>query len=287
MAYTVPFSFDKFRENIELSGDHREVARKRKERLVSLLENTFTVLDAFPSGSVPRYTAVTGYADLDVIVVLHYTNHIKDKLPSEVLQGVRDALGQYRTNVRKNGQAVTLHYNSWPSVDIVPVSRVVNEDGGVNYYNVPNMNTESWIKSRPRKHSSDMTDKNRICGDSFKRVVKMIKWWNHQHGSYLQSFHIEVIALKTFSYAMSDYSWDVYRYFEAALELVSAPLWHEGAYIDSYLSDSNRQEALNRIQTAKDKSLSAWFCTYQENNNHKRAIELWRQVFGDKFPAYG
>lgn len=285
--YTVPASFDRFRSNIEISGDNRTIASKRKDRIVSLLSNSFTILDAFPTGSIPRYTAVTGYADLDMMVVLHFGNHIKGKLPSEVLQAVRDALGEYSTNVRKNGQAVTLYYNTWPNVDIVPVARYVNDDGSISHYEVPNMKTETWIKSRPRKHNNDMTDKNKECGDMFKHIVKMIKWWNHQHGSYLQSYHIEVITLKTYTGLLSDYSWEICRFFDNAINLVSEQLWHEGGYADSYLNSTTRQEALTRLKTAKQKALTAWFWTYDDKDDHEKAIGIWRQIFGDKFPAYG
>jgi hypothetical protein len=113
----MPVSFDKLVENISLTGDHHEVADARKDRAVSLLGNGFTILDSFTSGSVPRLTALKGHADLDVIVVLLWAKHIKGKSPEQVLQDVRDALGEYRTNVRKNGQAVTLYYESWPGVD--------------------------------------------------------------------------------------------------------------------------------------------------------------------------
>ncbi len=287
MAYTVAVSFDKFRENIELTGNHRETASKRKDDIISSLKNDFTVLEAFPSGSIPRYTAIKGHADLDIIVVLHYGKHIKNKKPSQVLQNIRDVLSEYKTNVRKNGQAVTLHYKTWPNVDIVPVSRTINDDGSINHYNVPDMNTESWIKSRPRKHTSAMRDKNKICGESFKRIVKMIKWWNHQHGAYLQSFHIEVIALKVFEGKLSDYSWDIFQYFDKAIKIVESPLWHEGDYIDDYLDYSKREEVLKRFRTARDKAREAWLCTYDENNDHEKAIKLWRQIFGSKFPAYG
>jgi len=287
MPYTVPVSFDKFRENIELTGDHRDTANRRKDDMVSSLKNDFTVLDAFPSGSIPRYTAVKGYADLDVIVVLHYGKHIKNKRPSQVLQDVRDSLSEYKTNVRKNGQAVTLHYKTWPSVDIVPVSRTTNSDDSVNHYNVPDMNNETWIESRPRKHSTAMSDKNKVCGESFKRIVKMIKWWNHQHSSFLQSFHIEVIALKALNGKLSDYPWDVFQYFEKAAELVKSPLWHEGDYIDNYLDYTKREEAVKRLETARDKSREAWGYTYGDSDDHEKAINLWRQIFGDKFPAYG
>ncbi|MFH1769639.1 MAG: nucleotidyltransferase [Parcubacteria group bacterium] len=287
MPYTVPVCFDKFRENIELSGNHRDTANKRKDDIVSSLKNDFTILEAFPSGSIPRYTAVTGYADLDVIVVLHYSKHIKDKKPSQVLQNVRDALAECKTNVRKNGQAVTLHYKTWPNVDIVPVSRTTNSDDSVNHYNVPDMNNEAWLQSRPRKHSNAMSDKNKVCGEYFKRIVKMIKWWNHQHSSFLQSFHIEVIALKAFNGELSDYPWDVFQYFNKATDLVKSPLWHEGDYIDDYLDDTKRYEAVKRLETARDKAHEAWSCTYGDCDDHEKAINLWRQIFKDKFPAYG
>ncbi|MDI9639403.1 nucleotidyltransferase [Kamptonema cortianum] len=110
--------------------------------------------------AIPRYTAVSGYADLDVIVVLHYGKHIKDRTPSQVLQSVRDALGEYRPGVRKNGQAVTLKYKTWPNVDIVPVARVVNDDGSVDHYSVPDMTREVWIHSRPRNHSTPSSCRN-------------------------------------------------------------------------------------------------------------------------------
>ena len=191
MPYTVAVSFDRFIENISLTGDHRETANARKVRIVSLLGNTFTILDSFPSGSVPRRTAVKGHADLDVIVVLHWAKHIKGKMPQEVLQEVRDALGEYRTNVRKNGQAVTLHYDSWPNVDIVPVSVTYNNNKSVNHYNVPDMNQGSWLVSRPRRHSKAIDDKALRCGPAFLNIVRMIKEWNKEHSDLLTSFHIE------------------------------------------------------------------------------------------------
>jgi hypothetical protein len=71
MPYTVPASFNKFVENISLTGDHKETAAARKDRVVSLLSNSFTILDGFATGSVPRGTALNTVADLDVMVVLH------------------------------------------------------------------------------------------------------------------------------------------------------------------------------------------------------------------------
>lgn len=287
MANTVPAAFEKFRQKIELSGDHRKTAASRKDALVSLLENDFTVLDAFATGSIPRYTGMKYSADLDIIVVLHYGNHIEGKSPSEVLSSVQKALSGFRTSVRSNGQAVTLYYKTWPNVDIVPVSRVVNSDKSVNYYNVPDAHSETWLKSRPRKHSLKLTAANGACGDAFKRLIKMAKCWNRKHGSYLQSFHIEVMALHIFSTEMEDYSWDVYQFFEKAADLIKSPMWYELGLVDDYLDYESRAEAQKRLETARDKARDAWFLTYGDRSDHEGAIGIWRQIFGEDFPSYG
>ena len=287
MPYTVAISFEKFRENIEISGDYRDIANRRRDHIISLLKNEFKIIEAFPSGSIPRYTAVRGYADLDVIVALHYAEHIKGKKPSQVLQEVRDCLGEYKTNVRRNGQAVTLYYKTWPNVDIVPVSQVVDDNGNIIRYEVPDMNREVWLSSRPKTHSRNMSEKNIKCGIAFKRIVKMIKWWNHKHSSLLQSFHIEVMALQAFNIKLEDYSWDVFQFFKEACKLANSQLWHDDAYIDAYMDWKTRQEVVKRLATAAYKARNAWYLTYGNNNDHKGAIRIWRQIFGDKFPAYG
>ena len=287
MPYTVPVSFDNFYQNINLSGDHRDTANKRRDDIVSTLKKKLDVVEAFASGSIPRYTALKGHADLDVIVALHYSKHIKDKLPSQVLQEVRDALAEYRTNVRKNGQAVTLYYKTWPNVDIVPCSRVVNDDGKVTSYSIPDMNTEQWITSKPKTHTSNMTARAGVCGSNFRRVITMAKHWNRTHSSYLQSYHIEALAMNIFDSSMTDITWDVFSFFNNAADLVSNSLWYEGAYVDNYLNWSARAGAKKRLETARDKSRDAWYKTHDKNDDHKGAITIWRQIFGDQFPAYG
>lgn len=287
MPYTVEASFDKFYENINLPGDHRETANTRRDDIVETLKNEFDILEAFASGSIPRYTAVKGYADLDVIVALHFGKHIKGKKPSAVLQDIRDTLAEYKTNVRKNGQAVTLYYKTWPNVDIVPASRSVDNAGNVTGYGIPDMNKEAWIQSRPKNHTTNIANRAATCGPSFRRIITMIKWWNHQHSEYLQSYHIEAMAFQIFTLKLSDMPWDVFTFFREASTLISSPLWYEGAFVDDYLSNEQRQEAEKRLKTASDKARDAWYDTYGANNDHEGAIAIWRQIFGDKFPAYG
>ena len=275
--------FEKFFGEINLNGDHRETANKRKDRIVELLGSKFSIIESFGTGSIPKFTALKGHADLDVMVVLHYGKHIKDKKPSEVLQNVRDTLSQYRTNVRKNGQAVTLYYETWPNVDIVPVSRSSDEQGNF-YYNVPDINTGKWLISKPKIHASKIEKKSSECGLNFRRIIKMIKCWNFSHINYLQSYHIEVLALNVLDGNLDDTAWHVYQFFDKSRILLESRLWYEGSYVDDYLSFKDRTEILSRFDTAIDKSRSAWY--YGHINDYRKAIVVWRQIFGEKFPEY-
>jgi hypothetical protein len=287
LALTVAAAFDGFYERINLSGDHRETANKRRDHIVSLIKNDFEVREAFSSGSVPRFTAVRGYADVDVIVALHYGKHIKDKTPSQALQAMRDCLGKYKTGVRRNGQAVTLFYDTWPNVDIVPSAQWVDSAGNVTHYTIPDANRGVWIESKPKQHSRDIESRSALCGASFRQIIKMAKWWNHKHSDYLQSYHLEVMALRLLTGPLTDMPWDVMKFFDDARDLIQSSLWHDGSYADGYLPSADREEAKTRLQTAYSTSLSAWHATYGVDKDHRTAIGKWRQVFGEEFPAYG
>lgn len=288
MALTIPWAFSEFFDNINLTGDHHGIARARRDRIVSILGKEFDIRESMAIGSIPKYTAIRGEADLDVMVALHYGKHISGKKPSQVLASIRKPLSEYKTDLRRNGQAVTLYYNSWPNVDIVPVAR--HETNGVlNYYSVPDSVSEQWIPSRPDAHAQTLTDRNKTYGTEFKKIIKMIKWWNKQHGDYLESYHIEVMALRSLNYIFNDFSWGILQYFDAAASLAATPLWYGWSFADQYLIDRPawRPEAVKRLETARDKARAAWYATYKTNNDHAKAIGLWRQIFGEKFPAYG
>ena len=95
------------------------------------------------------------------------------------------------------------------------------------------------------------------------------------------------MALQVFGTPLTDMPWDVCQFFNKAHGLAGSLLWHAGSHVDTYLDYNSRQEVLKRLATARDLSREAWYATYGSNNDHEAAIRGWRQVFGDKFPAYG
>jgi hypothetical protein len=287
MPYTVPVAFDQFFSKINLPGDHKNIASTRREWLVKALAGKLEVIGSFATGSIPKFTAVKGHADVDVMVVLHYGKHIDGKKPSQVLASVREALSGYSTKVRRNGQAVTLSFQSWPDVDIVPVSRTDRADKTVSHYNVPDMNREVWLVSKPNIHASNVSDRVATYGPEFRHIIKMAKWWNYEKFGELQSYHIEVMALNGLNGAFDDYAWQLRQFFGSAHQLAQNSLYYEGGYADGYLSYDARKKVVEALERASTLARSAWYCTYGGRNDHEQAIKLWRQLLGDAFPAYG
>lgn len=290
MPHTVPYSFDVFFEAINLPGDYRADATERRERIVGYLEDRFEILEAFPSGSIPRYTALKDYSDLDIIVALHFGEHIDGRAPSAVLKDVRDALDRYHdTTVRRNGQAVTMHFADWPKVDVVPAKRY-SLNGETTAFGIPDMHSEQWIRSRPKVHSKRMAEEASRQGAGFKRMVKMLKEWNRIRGAPMQSYHLEVLALKVLDTSGfdddDDHTWPLLKYFEDATPLVREYLWHDGDFVDDYLDDQSRREVVRLFEEATKLATQAWSHTYRDDAD-EAAIKIWKQMFGPRFPAYG
>ncbi|MCU7958199.1 MAG: nucleotidyltransferase [gamma proteobacterium symbiont of Bathyaustriella thionipta] len=283
LPYTVAVSFEKFIENVSVSGNQSETAGNRCQSIVNLLDKEFTILEAFPIGSLISRTSLKGHADADIMLVLHFGKHFEGKSPSLVLQSVRDKLSEYNTRMaKKNGQAVTLYFKTWPNVDIVPACRVT-DNGAFYCYKIPNMNDDSWIETRPKVHIQNMAGIS-----SYKtNLIKMIKEWNRKHSSYLSSFHIEMMAL-SYEEFYDDYAWHTFKLFEHMYEKIQYKIPSPsglGGYVDDYLSYSDRQEAKQRIETALGQSRNAWSDAF--NNNDKASINGFGRLFGERYPTYG
>lgn len=282
MAYTVPFAFSQFIERISLGGTHMDVANKRRDAVMGLLSSEFEVLEAFPFGSIVRGTALKGVADVDVLVALNYGNHLKGKTPKQALEDVRTSLSDYNARlVKKNGQAVTLYFKSWPNVDIVPAVQLTN--GG---YHIPDMNRGVWIYTNPLPHAVAMADLPR----GGLELVRMIKKWNLAHSEYLQSFHIETLVLTSSTLNSSDWPWTILSLLEHALKTIPYGLYHprdSNSRVDEYLGISDRNEVEKRLKTAYAQALDAWHSVYPPKDDAEASIGIYRKMFGEEFPAYG
>jgi hypothetical protein len=279
MPYLLSTCFDRFLENITVAGNARAIAKTRRDGVTGLLEKQFTLLDSSTTGSLVRGTGLKNVSDVDVMAVLHYTKHLKDKTPKQALELVRSSLSEYNARiVKKNGQAVTLYFETWPNVDIVPCKRVGTDDRYVLH--IPDMNSGEWIPTDPASHDRAMAATSARC----RQLIRMVKTWNRAHSDYFQSFHIEQVALQLWlnehDTAEGAWPWQLKSFFEKALELTGPYDTISAAYnLDDW------SELRTRLERGQALALDAWYAA--SRGDHETAIIKCGVLLGDKFPGYG
>ena len=285
MAYTVKDSFTQFVQNISISCDLSNIAEDRTKLMVDLLDKKFEILEIFPVGSLLTYTAIKDYTDIDIMVVLHYSKYIKNKAPIDLLQNVKKILSSYNTKItRKNTHAVKFNFKTPPNVNIIPASRVSNNDI-FSHYNIPSIDKDIWIAANPKIHTKSM----RELSVYKSQLIQIIKEWNRNNGSYLSSFHIDNIALLYEDEVNSDLAWHVCKFFKHMLGVLETKMHNPNGLsgnVDDYLDVYSREEVIKIIDETITLTYEAWYEVYSDRNQ-KLSIEIYRECFGERFPKYG
>lgn len=278
MPHTVPFSFHKFLDLISIPDDLAPMVESRRKAILNLLGKSFEIVGTFPTGSLVRGTGLKNKSDLDVFAILG-GRHFNGRTPRQVLEDVRTTLSDYNAQiVRRNGQAVTLYFETWPNVDIVPAALV----GGSTAFKIPSANNNGWIGTNPLAHDGVVAG----LSEPGRELVRVVKAWNHAHSGYFQSFHIEMIAAGLMlpgDPGDTDDGWPLAlsMFFDRALMMTDASTSISADYgVDDW------SELRKRLRTAQEIALDAWHAVY-EHGDAKTCIEKCRVLLGGSFPAYG
>lgn len=166
-------------------------------------------VNTFLSGSYCRRTAIRPQTrdgelrrpDVDIIVT---TSHSAADLPSDVIDQLYNALSDsgYK-NLRKNRRSVSV-FLATVDMDVVPI--IEASDG--NGYLIPDMEMQEWIRTNPPGHTKWATDKNKVAGERFKPLVKMLKWWRRENLCDLKrpkGFILEALVAEHMSYTETSY----------------------------------------------------------------------------------
>ncbi|MPZ20577.1 MAG: nucleotidyltransferase [Luteitalea sp.] len=295
MATTVAQAFLDFKANLEITGLQKQTVSTRQAHVREVLEAGLEVEDSFLTGSSSRSTMIAplNEADVDVLVVLpasyfhHYREQGTNGGPAGLLDLVKRTLRRTYTrtpDIGRNGQAVTIRFSGFV-VDVVPGVR--RQGGG---FLIPNSITQKWLSTDPRTHVQLMVDANAAHGGSLVPMIKMLKGWNRASGGILRSFHLEVLALSILSNVrISDFPSGVRYVFDKGRALVTQRNPDPAGYGDDvgqYLNTQDKiQAAVAKFQVAYERAIRAE--DHGRRGTLRDAIEAWRRVFGDYFPAYG
>ena len=294
MATTIPQSFLKLKQNLEITGLQEAIVSTRQTNIRKVIETDLTVQDSFLTGSYSRKTMIAPLkeADVDIFIQLdpsyfHHYNNGQNGGQAGLLDLVKRTLKKTYTrtpDISRNGHAVSIRFEDFV-VDVVPgFSR---KGGG---YLIPNSVTKSWLSTDPKKHVEVMSAQNLAHNWDLIPLIKMVKGWNTTIDKYFHSFHLEALAIQILNgVTISDFPSGVRYYFDKGRTVIKEKNLDPAGYGDDlgkYIDTQQKvQEAVAKFELAHDRAIKAE--DWARRGHIQNAVEMWIKVFGDYFPAYG
>jgi len=293
MAKTISESFRELKVNLEITELQHSTVSTRQQNVRNAFENELDILDSFLTGSYSRYTMIAPLkeADIDIFIILdtkyYYHYNGQNGGQAGLLDLIKRTLRKTypkTPDISRNGQAVTIQFTDF-MVDVVPAFSRKGEG-----YLIPNSISQSWTSTDPKKHVEIMSSANKEHDGDLVPLIKMIKGWNRSINDYFRSFHLEVMALHILGKVkISDYPSGVRYFFDKGRSYVKQKNPDPAGYggdVGSYLNTQEKvDDAVNKFETAYTRAIKAE--DYANRYYIEDAINMWRKIFGNYFPAYG
>ncbi len=287
MVATVSEAFRQFRTNLEITTLQESTASTRQQNVRDSVAEDFAVLESFLTGSYRRNTMIAPLttADIDVFIVLdpkYYAPQNQHELLTSVMKTLKKRYPK-TPKIKPDGQAVTITFTDF-KVDVVP--GFYRTGGG---FLIPDANLNRWIPTDPKKHVELWTASNKAHDGSLVPLIKMVKCWNRAKGDLFRSFHLEVLVRHVLkSVTISDYPSGARWVFDKMRDKVWVKIADPAGYsedVAQYLAKAEADRMISALDQAYRKALTAEH--YASQGYAKLAIEEWRSIFADYFPAYG
>lgn len=301
MATTVTQSFADFATNTNItdrqvqkvSNCRYNVVDKLKAEVTLWSDQESLLIGSYDRDTMPRYLS---RGDVDVMVILDGTLHNDWYAPNgtvyalqKFLKVLSDAFSGTPCAIDRN--CVTMELTEF-RLDVVPAFAL--KDGS---YRIPDTHRHAWLPTQPKQFGERITAINKNMDGTFVPLVKMIKAWNAQWTTTrIRSFHLECMiahacAQYTQRYTYSSLAKAVFASLASYLAgAIYDPI--SGDRLDEYLD--NGTQPTDRVTLVRRTQAAAKAAEEAENMGNynggmyaKTAIDQWKALFGEFFPAYG
>lgn len=188
----------------------------------------------------------------------------------------------------RSGEAATLKLSSYSwNFDIVPCFFTVEDSHGKNYYIMPD-GKGHWKKTDPRLDKEKSKCINQANNGNVLSIIRAMKYWNNrQTMSTMSSYLLENIILNYYSNhsAGSYISRELPSLFSHIATAVYLPV-ADPKEIQGDINNLTYEEKESIYSKAKKDEILANEAKDIEFTDPKKAISIWRGIFGENFPAY-
>ncbi len=249
-----------------------DAARSHRASIESRLDAQLGVHEMFEIGSLRHGTGVWNYSDADYLVSL---KGVRPDSSITMLNKVKEALqGRFTsTEIVVRGPAVVCRFGDG-NVEVVsaypatPGYWIADPRGG-------------WMRTFPKDHNAYVNTVNSKHNGAAKTLARQLKVWKYKRNVPVSSCYLEMRAAKHME-GESSYSalWDLYlalkKIKDAGLADMNDPTGL-GSRFGACSSESKRDEALSKLETAVGRALKAK--DYASDGYHALAIEQLELLF--------
>ncbi|MFD8500958.1 nucleotidyltransferase domain-containing protein [Amycolatopsis sp. NPDC059657] len=288
-------AFDTFQQAVNADSEQVNLARERRKVFKEAFKAEPDVLEVFGSGSLARSTQLKPVHDVDLIVVFDPAAHESWGAPGSssvdaldhvggrvnVLLGSSSGIDGHVRLARRRDRAVKCFIDPPEqddafTVDVMPVLR--QADGTLL---IPSKRQERWSTADPEYLINEVATKQQEWA-YFRPMVRVLKNWRLSVPTKVKSLVIEVLALQCLPTEGSRPDALKSFFTAAAVEVnygVEDPAKHCGLIQPDLDVDTLRAA----LENARDLAEQAYAAAARGHTDV--AGSLWRELFGDDFPA--
>ncbi|MGE4346046.1 MAG: hypothetical protein AB7D46_01395 [Flavobacteriaceae bacterium] len=208
------------------------------------------------------------------------------KMVNKIVSSLNKIEHYKSAETHRRQEAATLQLNSYEwNFDIVPAFYT---DTG--YYLIPDGNG-AWKATDPRIDQNRATDINKKHGGKILQIIRTLKYWNgYAKMPTIPSYLFETIILNHFDSKEKIEDYIDYNLTNFWYHLKTA-IYNNVADPKGFQTNINTLSFDDKIKISQkasdtyDKAYEAYEGEIKEKNQEK-AINKWREIFGDDFPRY-
>lgn len=303
MATTISQAFSEFKSRLELSESFQKKMITHHNAIRNWIESYDPKIKTQLIGSLQRNTRIqprlNDTFDIDILVILgefHKTTDESGVSPSDAIDKVYEIMKEHGTYKKmdpsKDYPTVYIEYSDGTKVELVPAYKDFIYEPKGRGYRIPKSYSE-WISADYDYDAEYISRKNKETDGYLIPTIKMLKAAKRNLFPEMKSYHLEILAadiiylmvnyLKSEGYQLS-YPTLIYSFFLIGKDEIKNSVKIPGSKslnADSYLNKKEKAQLSDKFKRICN------YCTYFIKDDGKEAIEKWRKLFGDPFPAYG
>lgn len=208
------------------------------------------------------------------------------KLVNKIVSAL-DEIEHYKAaDKHRRQEAATLQLNSYDwNFDIVPAFYTTT-----GYYLIPD-GSGGWKATDPRIDQNRTTEINQKHDGKIIQIIRTLKYWNRRaQMPTIPSYLFENLVLNFFNSKTEISKWLDVNLINFWLHLKTA-IYNTVSDPKGFQTDLNTLSLEDRVKISK-KAKEAYHKGYEaykietEEKNQEKAINKWREIFGEDFPQY-